>query len=118
MEGKPAFVTQRNISLLEVLKLVPQTEGVPVLAHPGAYFQKTEKKDLVILKEKGLVGLEIYSSYHDQAQTNFYKGIAKELDLVPTAGSDFHGTIKPHIPFGSLKKGEYWMVEELRKRRI
>lgn len=118
MEGKPAFVTHRNISLLEVLKLVPQTEGVPVLAHPGAYFQKTEKKDLVILKEKGLVGLEIYSSYHDPDQTNFYKEISKELDLVPTAGSDFHGTIKPHIPFGSLKKGEYWMVEELRKRRI
>lgn len=117
MEDKPAFVTHRNISLLEVLKLVPQTEGVPVLAHPGAYFQKTKKEDLVILKEKGLVGLEIYSSYHDQAQTNFYKEISKELDLVPTAGSDFHGTIKPHIPFGSLKKGEYWMVEELRKRR-
>jgi len=117
MEGKPAFVTPRNISLLEVLKLAPQTEGVPVLAHPGAYFQKTERKDLVLLKEKGLVGLEVYSSYHDQAQTDLYEGLAKELDLVPTAGSDFHGTIKPHIPFGSLKKGEYWMVEELRKRR-
>lgn len=117
MEGKPAFVTHRNISLLEVLRLVPQTEGVPVLAHPGAYFQRTEKKDLILLKEKGLVGLEVYSSYHDQAQTNFYKSIAKELDLVATAGSDFHGTIKPHIPFGSLKEGEYWMVAELRKRR-
>lgn len=117
MEGKPAFATPRGISLLEVLKIAPQTEGVPVLAHPGAYFQRTEKKDLVLLIEKGLVGLEVYSSYHDKAQTDLYEGIAKELDLVPTAGSDFHGTIKPHIPFGSLKKGEYWMVEELRKRR-
>ncbi len=117
MEGKPAFVTRRNIELLDILQLVPQTDGVPVLAHPGAYFQKTEKRDLVILKEKGLVGLEVYSSYHDLEQTNSYKKIAKELDLVPTAGSDFHGTIKPHIPFGSLKEGKYWMVEELRKRR-
>lgn len=118
MDGKPAFVPRRNVSLLDILQTSSQTEGVPVLAHPGAYFQQTKKKDLAVLKEKGLVGLEVYSSYHNPAQTDFYKETAKELDLVPTAGSDFHGTIKPHIPFGSIKMGEYWMVEELRKRRI
>jgi len=117
MEGKPAFVPRRNMKLLDILQLAPQTEGVPVLAHPGAYFQNTQKKDLEKLKERGLVGLEVYTSYHDPSETAFYKEIAEGLDLVPTAGSDFHGTIKPHIPFGSLKEGEYWMVEELRKRR-
>lgn len=117
MEGKPAWVPKQNLSLLDVLKVAPETEGVPVLAHPGAYFQKTSREDLVILKENGLEGLEVYTSYHDLSQTEFYKKIAEELDLVPTAGSDFHGKIKPHIPFGSLKEGQYWMVEELRKRK-
>ena len=117
MEGKPASVPRRNISLLEVLPLAPQIEGVPVLAHPGAYFQRTEKRDLRILKENGLEGIEVYSSYHDSSQTRLYIEMAEELDLVPTAGSDFHGTIKPHVLFGSLIEGEYWMVEELRKRR-
>ncbi|MCK4364099.1 MAG: PHP domain-containing protein [Candidatus Aminicenantes bacterium] len=117
MEGKPAWVPKQNLSLLDVLKVAPETEGVPVLAHPGAYFQKTSRKDLVILKENGLEGLEVYTSYHDPSQTEFYKKIAEELNLVPTAGSDFHGKIKPHIPFGSMKEGQYWMVEELRKRK-
>lgn len=117
MEGKPAFVPRRNVNLSDILQISPQTEGAPVLAHPGAYFQQTTKEDLAALKEKGLIGLEVYSSYHNPVKTSFYKKIAKELDLVPTAGSDFHGRIKPHIPFGSLKMGEYWMVEELRKRR-
>lgn len=117
MEGKPAWVPKRNLSLLDVLKVAPETEGVPVLAHPGAYFQKTSREDLAILKESGLEGLEVYTSYHDPSQTEFYKKIAEELNLVPTAGSDFHGKIKPHIPFGSLKEGQYWMVEELRKRK-
>ena len=117
MEGKPASVSRRNISLLDVLPLAPQIEGVPVLAHPGAYFQRTEKRDLRRLKENGLEGIEVYSSYHDSSQTRLYKEMAEDLDLVPTAGSDFHGTIKPHVPFGSLIEGEYWMVEELRKRR-
>ena len=102
---------------MEILKTVPQTEGVPVLAHPGAYFQQTTKEDLIILKREGLVGLEVYTSYHDSFQTDFYLKIARELDLVAVAGSDFHGRIKPHIPFGSIKDGKYWMVEELRKRR-
>jgi len=117
MEGKPAYISKQNLSLLEVLKVAPKTEGVPVLAHPGAYFQQARREDLMVLKENGLVGLEVYTSYHDPPLRKYYKKIAQELDLVPTAGSDFHGKIKPHVPFGSLEEGEYWMVEELRKRR-
>ena len=115
--GKPAWVPKQNLELLDVLEVAPQTEAVPVLAHPGAHFQKASRDDLEILKERGLEGLEVYTYYHDPSQTQFYKKIAEELDLVPIAGSDFHGKIKPHIQFGSLEAGKYWMVEELRKRR-
>ncbi len=117
MEGKPASVTRRNVDLLDVLDKVLLSGGVPVIAHPGAYFQSAKKEDLIRLKERGLKGLEVYSSYHDDAQKSAYKFIAEELDLVPTVGSDFHGTIKPHIHFGELEEGGYWMVEELKKRR-
>jgi len=117
MESKPAWIPKHNPSLLEALNLAPLTGGVPVLAHPGAYFQRASRDDLRILKESGLEGLEVYTSYHDSSQTEFYKKIADELDLVPTTGSDFHGRIKPHIPFGSIKDGGYWMVEELKKRK-
>ncbi len=117
MEGKPAWVAKQNLDLLEALRLAPETGGVPVLAHPGAYFQKASQYDLAVLKESGLEGLEVYTSYHDPSQTENYKAIAEELGLVPTAGSDFHGTIKPYVSFGSLNHGGYWMVEGLRRRR-
>ena len=117
MEGKPASVPRRNVELFEVLDKVLLSGGVPVVAHPGAYFQSAKKEDLKRLKERGLKGLEVYSSYHDETQKSLYKSIAEELDLVPTAGSDFHGSIKPHIHFGELEEGGYWMVEELKKRR-
>jgi hypothetical protein len=117
MEGRPAFVTKRHIQLLEVLKMAPETGAVPVLGHPGAYFEKATRKDLARLKECGLVGLEVYTSYHQPEQTAFYAEIAKELDLVPTAGSDFHGRIKPHVYFGYVRDGSMEMVEEIRKRR-
>jgi predicted metal-dependent phosphoesterase TrpH len=117
MDGKPASVPRQTLSILDVLGIISQTGAVPVLAHPGAYFQNVKKNDLVTLKEKGLQGLEVYTSYHSTKQSGFYNRLALELDLVPTAGSDFHGTIKPHIPFGSLNHGGYWMIEELRERR-
>ena len=117
MEGKSAFVPRRNIDLFEVLKKAPRTGGVPVLAHPGAYFQKVRRDDLVRLREKGLEGIEVYTSYHNPKQTELYRKMSEDLQLVPTAGSDFHGAIKPQIPFGFLTDGGYWMVEELRKRR-
>jgi len=117
MDGMPAAVPRQNLKILDVLGIVSQTGAVPVLAHPGAYFQKVKKKDLAVLKERGLQGLEVFTSYHSAKQSESYGRMAREFDLVPTAGSDFHGTIKPHIPFGSLSQGGYWMVEELRKRR-
>lgn len=116
MEEKPAYVPKKNVSLVEILELVPKTGGVPVLAHPGAYFQQVKKKDIEYLRERGLEGLEVYTSYHDLEQTKFYKELARQFDLVATAGSDFHGKIKPHIPFGSFNSGDYSMVEALRKR--
>ncbi len=117
MEGKPASVPRKNLNILDVLEIVAQTGAVPVLAHPGAYFQRVGKKDLEVLKKKGLQGLEVYTSYHTPAQTESYKIMAQQLDLVPTAGSDFHGTIKPNVFFGALNHGDYWMVEDLRRRR-
>lgn len=117
MEGKPAYVTPRNISLSAVLAKAGDTGGVPVLAHPGAPFQNVSEADLRDLKSRGLQGLEVYSSYHDQEQIKYYFALAEKYDLIPTAGSDFHGSIKPDISFGSIQGGGYWMVDELRKRR-
>jgi len=117
MEDGPAFVPKRTVSLVDILNLMARDGAVPVLAHPGAYFEQATKEDLMTLKERGLIGLEVYSSYHDSEQIRIYQDLSKELDLVATAGSDFHGRIKPHIPFGAIKDGNYRMVEELKKRR-
>jgi predicted metal-dependent phosphoesterase TrpH len=116
-EGKLAFVPKKFVGLLDVLAETPATGGVPVLSHPGAYFQQTTRDDARVLKKHGLAGLEVYTSYHTADQVAYYRGLAEELDLVPTAGSDFHGRIKPHVAFGSLREGRYWMVERLRERR-
>jgi predicted metal-dependent phosphoesterase TrpH len=116
-EGKPVFVPKKFIALLDVLSAAPATGGAPVLSHPGAYFQRTTAEDARDLKAHGLIGMEVYTFYHTPEQTAFYKDLAAEVDLVATAGSDFHGRIKPHVHFGALAEGDYGMVEELRARK-
>jgi len=116
-EGRLAYVPKKFVGLLDVLAEAPATGGVPVLSHPGAYFQQTTREDARALRARGLAGLEVYTSYHTPEQVRLYKGLAEELDLVPTAGSDFHGRIKPHVVFGAMEEGGYWMVERLRERK-
>jgi predicted metal-dependent phosphoesterase TrpH len=118
MEDKLAFVPKRTVSLVDVLDVLSGDGAVPVLAHPGAYFEQATRADIEALKDRGLCGIEVFSSYHNPGQVRDYLALAGELDLVATAGSDFHGRIKPHIAFGSLKEGNYRMVEELKKRRM
>ncbi|MCJ7680491.1 MAG: PHP domain-containing protein, partial [Candidatus Aminicenantes bacterium] len=102
MPGKKAAVPRRTMDLTEVLLSSKKTGGVPVLAHPGAAFMQADITDLKRLKALGLEGLEVYTTYHDNAQTAAYKNMADELDLVATAGSDFHGPLKPGVSFGCI----------------
>jgi len=117
LDGAPAFVPKKHISLLEILEEAPRVGAVAVLSHPGSYFQNTTHEDLIRLKDLGLIGLEVYTSYHDAEHTRYYAEEARQLGLIPTAGSDFHGRVKPHVAFGSIRDGGYEMVEALRKRR-
>jgi predicted metal-dependent phosphoesterase TrpH len=117
LEGGPAFVPKRTAGLIEVLDAVSGDGAVPVLAHPGAYFERATREDLAALQKSGLAGLEVYSSYHEPEQVQAYRTLADELGLVATAGSDFHGKIKPQVVFGELKDGTYEMVEALKNKR-
>ncbi|MFC2157156.1 PHP domain-containing protein [Acidobacteriota bacterium] len=117
MQGRKAAVPRQNLSLEYVLQTAAKTGAVPVLSHPGAYFMQADKGDLSYLKEKGLEGIEVYTSYHNPRKTKKYKKIAEDLDLVPTAGSDFHGIMKPQVSFACISEGKYWMVEKLRERQ-
>lgn len=116
-QGKPAYAEVKFISLKEAIKVVEDNGGVPVLAHPGNNVK--ENKDLLekIIKA-GVKGLEVYSSYHNEKQTAFYKDFAINNNLIMTCGSDFHGKTKPSISIGgiSCEDNEEKIINELSKK--
>ena len=116
-QGKPAYAEVKFISLQEAIKVVEDNGGVPVLAHLGNNVK--ENKDLLekIIKA-GVKGLEVYSSYHNEKQTAFYKDFAINNNLIMTCGSDFHGKTKPSISIGgiSCEDNEEKIINELSKK--
>lgn len=85
--------------LSETLHLFRRS-AVLVLAHPG----RIERPLLAALKAEGLAGIEAYSTYHDEAVEAMLARLAQDLDLMVSAGSDFHGEhIKPGIAVGDVR---------------
>jgi len=112
--GQPAYVPRELPSPSEAIRLIKAAKGLAVLAHP-TWVRTTEGTltDLVRqLKADGLDGVEVHYSTHSARQTREYLALAKQLDLLVTGGSDFHGLTKPDIEVG-LGKGTLHIPDSL-----
>ncbi|MFH0880101.1 MAG: PHP domain-containing protein [Lentisphaerota bacterium] len=101
--GKPAYAERRRLSPAASVKLIRDAGGVPVLAHPFTLKLDSRelKKTLIELRSAGLEGLEVIYSEHTADMQREYLGMAKDLNLVATGGSDFHGAMSPDIKLGT-----------------
>jgi predicted metal-dependent phosphoesterase TrpH len=100
-EGRSAYVQRYRLETDEAVRLVRGAGGTTTIAHPGV--SKLERHDLVRLRAVGVDGLEVHHADHVPSQREKYLAIARELDLVPTAGSDYHGvTISPDRKLGQI----------------
>lgn len=100
-KGK-AYFPKNNISAEEAFELLRSTDATPVLAHPFLLSSDEDVLDREVgrLKEMGLQGIEVYYSSHTIEMTGIAKGLARKYDLLPSGGSDFHGSVKPGIQLG------------------
>jgi len=91
--GAKAYVPSTTTSSIEIIKMVRELKGTPVLAHPGDYFQKNPEIINQFISA-GLQGIEVYYSSHNQDKINFYLNLVRKYNLVATGGSDYHGNTK------------------------
>ncbi len=104
-EGRPAYVQRYRLEAEEAVQLVRSAGGTTTVAHPGV--SRLDKHDLSRLKAVGVVGVEVHHADHNPSVREKFMRAADELDLVPTAGSDYHGpTIAPDRHFGDVTMSE------------
>ena len=105
--GAPAWVDRRRLALGRALKLLRASGALPVLAHPGIIRADTSGLNHIVraAARHGMAGIECYYPLHDEETVTRCLGLARRYALVPTGGSDYHGTVKPGVRLGVASGG-------------
>ncbi len=109
--GGPADVGETALPVCECITRFRVLHAVPVVAHP----RDLPEADLRVMVDAGLMGVEAYCSYHDQAQSEHWRLLAEQYNLLVTAGSDFHGIrTKATVRLGGITGNRDELADRLR----
>jgi predicted metal-dependent phosphoesterase TrpH len=84
-----AYVERPKMTPAEGVEMIKKVGGVPVLAHPT--FMNDMEASIASLKQAGLLGMEVYYAKYDDDTVRHLARLAREYDLIPCGGSDYHG---------------------------
>ncbi len=87
----------------DAIQIIKKAGGIAVLAHPVTLKLDNNQLEQKILELKsfGLDGIECYNNIHTQEDIEKLNLIANKLNMLVTAGSDFHGPIStPNVELG------------------
>jgi predicted metal-dependent phosphoesterase TrpH len=97
--GRPAFIPRAGAPPDEVFAIIHGAGGLASLAHPG---QTAIDARIPAYGVTGLDAIEVYHPDHDKPTTDRYRGLATQLTLLMTGGSDFHGDPSHGLEPGSV----------------
>lgn len=118
--GAPAYVDRERLSPEEAITLAHASGALPILSHPhtlrlnsAAEYASTYRR----LAAAGLTGIEAYYGEYSPEHREELAATARSFGLVPSGGSDYHGTYKEGIELG-IGRGDLHVpdsvLEELR----
>ena len=91
--GRPFYIEKKNVELKDAIRAVKNAGGLPILAHPMSLYRSWSAIPSIIqsFKDIGLLGIEAWHPGTKYGNCVRLEKLAKELSLIITAGSDFHG---------------------------
>jgi predicted metal-dependent phosphoesterase TrpH len=102
-DGCPAYVERRELAASDAIALIHRAGGAAIWAHPTRNSSIDEnhfRTELEELLEVGLDGFECwYSRFTPELRRRMVR-IARKYGVVPTGGSDYHGSYKPDLSIG------------------
>jgi hypothetical protein len=104
-DGRPAHVPKHALAPVDAVALIRDAGGLCVLAHPGMWGDQTSVPDELIesMAAAGMAGLEVDHTDHTPEQRSYYRALAGRLELIPTGGSDCHGTRYDPVRLGTSR---------------
>jgi predicted metal-dependent phosphoesterase TrpH len=108
------YVSHAAPTPAEAIALIRRAGGVAVIAHPFASHrgQILKADDFADLVAAGLNGIEVDHRDQNPDERAMLRVIARELDLVVTGSSDYHGTGKMNLLAENHTSREEWQKLE------
>ena len=119
---KKTKLTNKGLQYKECIKLIKESGGIAVLAHPHTLKMTNKELEHFIKKliKYGLEGIEVFHSNHTPEQTHEYLALALKYNLLISSGSDYHGkSVKPDINMATgknnnLKVTHFNLIEKIK----
>ena len=116
------YVSHAAPTPADAIGLIRRAGGVAVIAHPFASHrgQILKPEDFSELVEAGLNGIEVDHRDQNPDERRMLRNIARELDLVVTGSSDYHGTGKLNSLAENHTHREQWekLESQANARRV
>lgn len=108
-DGGRAYAEKHELDPFDAIRLVKAAGGVTVFAHPAAVKrgEVVPESSIAALAAAGLDGIEVDHTDHDEPTRARLRGLARELGLLTTGSSDYHGSRK------TVALGEYTTDPEI-----
>ena len=106
--GRPGYVPRRVPAVGECIGCLRRAGAVTVWAHPMVTRSMTNARlarMAAAFKDCGLDALEAYYPEHSENNTATVLALCRQLALLPSGGSDFHGKTMPTIALGVGRGG-------------
>jgi hypothetical protein len=103
-DGGPADAPIERLGVGDALALALGAGGRVSLAHPHTLGDPARVRDLFVrFRATGLEGIEAFYGRYTRPESEFWLGMARKHELVPTGGSDFHGDLTPDVPHPGIE---------------
>ncbi len=126
-DGGQAYIPKTSMSIESFLASTRGSGVVVSIAHPLVNYlddaplaqaERTMPRVLDALRERGVIGVEAYYGSFDEATRSLMVRLTRNAGLIPTGGSDYHGSYKSDIELGVGRTGDLrvpdHVLEELR----
>ena len=102
--GRPGYLGRDRLDPVEAIQLARQSKGVPIIAHPHTLGLDTADEyaeAITRLKAAGLAGIECHYGDYPLSQQQELAITTRRFGLIPSGGSDYHGTYKAGLELGT-----------------
>jgi predicted metal-dependent phosphoesterase TrpH len=107
--GKPACIEKRTVTFAEATRLIHDAGGLAVYAHPGGDASRAEIEELA---SQGLDAVEVRHPSHTVDEIVRLERLTDDLGLLPSGGSDWHGSPEGYRALGSMKVSAEWLARQ------